>query len=627
MSTHAFEAEVNQVLRLVVNSLYSNKEVFLRELVSNASDALDKLRFRSLTEPDVLEGDATLAIRIAVDKEKNELRIEDTGIGMTEEELKANLGTIARSGTRELATRLAAEGKDALPLIGQFGVGFYSAYLVADRVEVITRAAGKDQPAYRWTSDGQSSYSIEPAERATRGTEIVLHLKEEQKELLETYRVRELIARYSDYVSWPIELEGKQVNRATAIWQRPKSEVTKEQYVELYKHVSHDFEEPLAWTHFRVEGRVEFAALLYLPKRAPFDLFDASSKHRGVRLFVKRVLILDDCDELLPTWLRFVRGIVESDDLPLNVSRELLQDSTVLAEIKKHATKKVLDLLAEIATEKPEDFATFWKACGKVLKEGAAIGSEHNERLARLFRYASTASTASTSTSGSPDGNGDETVSFEEYAKRMPEGQEAIYYLYGPSRTILEGSPYLETFHKKGYEVLFMTDPVDEWVCESLREWNGKPLVNAMRADLKLTESDEAKKEKEEKAQALAPLLDQIKKVLGDKIRDARLSDRLTDSPACLALGDGASPAYLEALMRQSGRSVAGPKRIFEINPTHPIVASLAKKAEAATDESDLGEWINVLYEQARIAEGSPIEDPNAFLRRVTKLLTGAIAT
>jgi molecular chaperone HtpG len=623
MSSHAFEAEVHQVLRLVVNSLYSNKEVFLRELVSNASDALDKLRFRSLTEPEVMAGDGSLGIRIAPDADAKLLRIEDSGCGMTEEELKANLGTIARSGTRELVERLAKEGKDSLPLIGQFGVGFYSAYLVADRVEVVTRAAGPDAKAWRWSSDGKSTYTIEPADRERRGTEIVLHLRDDSTEYLDAWRLRELIGRYSDYVSFPITLatkdkdgkvEEKQANRGSALWQRPKSEVTNEQYVELYKHVSHDFEEPRAWTHFRVEGRVEFVGLLYVPKRAPFDLYDATAKQkRGVRLFVKRVLILDDCDELLPTWLRFVRGVVESDDLPLNVSRELLQDSSVLAEIKKHSTKKVLDLLGELAQDKPEEYADFWKTFGRVVKEGAALGgAEHHERLARLFRYASTA-------------DAEKETSLEDYKKRMPEGQEAIYYLYGPSRAVLEGSPYIETLHKKGYEVLFMTDPVDEWVCESLREFDGKPLVNAMRADLKLNESDASKKEKEEKTQSLAPLLDQIKKVLGDKIREVKVSDRLTDSPACLALEQGAAPAYLENLMRSSGRAMPGAKRIFEVNPTHSIIVALSKKAEAGSQGEDLAEWINVLYEQARIAEGSAIEDPNGFLKRVTKLLTSVV--
>ncbi|HSP80762.1 MAG TPA: molecular chaperone HtpG, partial [Myxococcaceae bacterium] len=432
--THTFQAEINQLLNLVINSLYSHKEIFLRELVSNASDALDKLRFRSVTEPELLEGEPALEIRLLPDAEKGTLTIEDTGIGMTHDELVKNLGTIAHSGSREFLELVQQRGQKDVNLIGQFGVGFYSAYLVADRVEVVSRAAGKDGQAWRWSSDAKGSFTVEPAERATRGTSITLHLKEDQKEFLDGWRLRSLVTQYSDYVSHPIKLEVEKstgegeekktekslevVNKASALWQRAKSEITDEQYQEFYKHLSHDWEPPLAWTHFRTEGNQVFTGLLFVPKHPPFDL--NSPTQRGVRLFVKRVLIMDSCEELLPQWLRFVRGVVDSDDLPLNVSREMLQDSAVVQAIRKHVTKKTLDLLEKLAKDKPEDYRKFWEGFGTVLKEGLAVEAEHREKLGNLLRYESTREEGLTS--------------LAEYVGRMKEGQEAIYYVFGETR-------------------------------------------------------------------------------------------------------------------------------------------------------------------------------------------------
>jgi len=617
---HTFQADVSQVLRLVIHSLYSHKEIFLRELVSNASDALDKLRFRSLTESELLGSDPTLEVRIRADKDAGTLTIEDTGVGMTEEDLVKNLGTVAHSGTRAFLEKMEAAGGDAkkdLALIGQFGVGFYSAYLVADRVEVTTRAAGPGQRAVRWESDAVSGFTVGPAQRAQRGTEIVLHLKSDQKQFLEEWTLKDLVSRYSDYVAYPIKIEKKdkdgklsldQINRASALWQRPKSEITDAQYDDLYKHLTHDFEPPLARTHFRVEGTQEFVGLLYVPKRAPFDLFD-SQKRRGIRLFVKRVFIMDDCEEILPPWLRFVRGVVDSDDLPLNVSRELLQDSSALRAIKKQVVKKSLDLLDELAKDQPDAYVDFWKSFGVVLKEGLAGDAEYKDRVAALVRFDST--------------HGGLT-SLADYLSRMKEKQEAIYYIYGESRKALEGSPYLEALSARGYEVLFLTDPVDEWAADSLHEFQGKKLVSAMRADLPLDATDEEKREKERLGEALKPLRERIQKVLDAHVRDVTVSDRLTDSPCCLVLTAGSTPAFMERLLRDRGRGVPHAKRVLEINPTHPLIQRLNAVVEKEPESDRARDWIETLYDQALLTEGSPIEDPARFARRVAQLLTDA---
>lgn len=607
MGEHAFQAEVGRVLSLVINSLYSNKDIFLRELVSNASDALDKLRFRSLTEPQLLEGDPSLVIRLRPEANERVLVIEDTGIGMTESELVENLGTVARSGSQAFLEKLEAGAKKDVSLIGQFGVGFYSAYLVAERVEVISRAAGTDK-AWRWSSTGKDTFSVEPAERATRGTTIRLHLREEHKDLLEPWRLRDLVRRYSDYIAYPIELGGETINQARALWQRPKTEISDEQYDELYKHLAHDFEAPLSRTHFRVEGTQEFVGLFWIPKHPPFDL-DDPRKQRGVRLFVKRVLVMEDCDAVLPQWLRFVRGLVDSDDLPLNVSRELLQESTGLRTIRKQVVKRVLDLLDELAKDRLADYAETWTSFGRILKEGLVVDAEWKDRLASLVRWPST--------------HGDEPVSLADYVSRMKEGQDAVYYVTGESRQALLGSPYLEALRARGYEVLLMTDPVDTWAAESLEAFDGKKLVNAMRADVKLPDDEDSKKA-EEAAKGLEPLVNAAKKVLEGRVADVRLSSRLRESAACLVLGKGAMPAHLEKVLRQTGKEVPRGKRDLELNPTHPAVAKLAALAEKEPNSPKLGDWVTLLYEQSLVAEGSPLDDPNGFARRITSLLADA---
>ncbi|NTX55356.1 molecular chaperone HtpG [Myxococcus sp. CA039A] len=620
--THAFQAEINQLLSLVINSLYSHKEIFLRELVSNASDALDKLRFRAITEPELLSDAPELELRITPDAEKNTLTIEDTGIGMSHDELVKNLGTIAHSGSREFLQMATQRGQKDVQLIGQFGVGFYSAYLVADRVEVVSRAAGKDSQAWKWSSEAHGSFTVEPAERAARGTAVILHLKEDQKEFLDEWRVRSLITQYSDYVGHPIKLQVKKttgtgddaktevalevVNKASALWQRSKSEITDEQYQEFYKHLTHDWDVPLAWTHFRADGNQQFTGLLFVPKNPPFDL--NAQQQRGVRLFVKRVFIMDRCEELVPQWLRFVRGVIDSDDLPLNVSRELLQDSQVVRAIRKHVVKKSLDLLEKLAKDKPEDYTAFWKSFGTVLKEGLATEAEHKDKLGGLLRYESSREEGLTSLS--------------DYVSRMKEGQEALYYMYGESRKAVEDSPHLEALKQRGYEVLFMTDPVDEWAAQGLREFQGKPLVSALQADLKLQSTDEQKKEHEQNSEGLKGLTAKMKDVLQDSVREVRVSDRLTDSPVCLVVPEGGSPAYLERLLQQRGKGMPRVKRILEVNPKHPVIEHLKAVHEKDPAQAQVSEWIELLHDQALLTEGSTISDPNRFARRLTSLLT-----
>jgi molecular chaperone HtpG len=630
MTEHVFQAEVGRVLSLVINSLYSNKEIFLRELISNASDALDKLRFRAITEPKLLEGEAELVIRLRPDKERGVLIVEDTGIGMTEAELIENLGTVARSGSQAFLAKLEETAKKDVSIIGQFGVGFYSAYLVADRVEVVSRAAGSDK-AFRWSSDGKDRFTVAFDERPTRGTAIELHLKEDQKSLLDPWNLRDLVRRYSDDIGYPIELETtetegegdakksetkrERINKGAALWQRPKGEITEEQYEELYRHLTHDFEAPLARAHFRAEGNVEFVGLLWLPKQAPFDL-DDPRRQRGVRLFVKRVLVMEDCDAVLPQWLRFARGLVDSDDLPLNVSRELLQESSTLRTIKKSVTRKVVDLLDEVAKDKPEDYKTFWATFGRILKEGLVVDAEWKDRLAKLTRWGSTASA-----------DKDDLVSLEQYVSRMKEGQEAIYYVTGESHDALLGSPYLEALKARGYEVLVMTDAVDTWAAEAIAEVDGKKLVNAMRADVKLPTSEDETKKAEEASKDFGALLAVAKKSLEGKVADVRTSGRLVDSPACLVLGKGAMPAHLEKVIRQSGKEVPRGKRDLELNPTHPAVKRLAAIAAENPSDPRLDDFIVVLYEQSLVAEGSPLEDPNGFAKRLTSLLPQAVGS
>lgn len=612
---HVFQAEVNQLLRLVVHSLYSHPEVFLRELVSNASDALDKLRFEAVTQPELLggsAGDVPLEIRLIPDAAAGTLSIEDTGIGMDKDALVRELGTIAHSGTKAFLDRIAAEGKTDTSLIGQFGVGFYSAFLVADQVEVHSRRAGTEL-GHRWLSDAKGAFTLEPSTALShRGTRIVLHLKPEHREFLQSWKLRELVQKYSDFVGHPIvtrDETGKSetLNKATALWQRPKSELDDAAYGEFYKHLTHDFDEPLAWTHFRVEGNQQFTGLLYLPKNPPFDL-DTPAQRRGVRLFVRRVFIMDDCEELLPPWLRFVRGVVDSDDLPLNVSRELLQDSKLIPTIRKQVVKKVLDLLEKTAKEKPEEYATFWASFGKVLKEGLTGYDENKDRLAGLVRFESSKAEGFTS--------------LADAVTRMKEGQPALYYVYGESKEVVASSPHLESLNARGYEVLYLTDPIDEWVVRGIGEFEGKKLVSVMEADLNLGSDDAAKKALEEEAGALQPLLEKMRAVLQASVKEVRVSERLTDSPVCLVMQSGSSHAYLERLMKERGREVHRTKRTLEINPKHPLITKLAAWVGQADAEARLGEWIELLYEQALLTEGSALENPNLFARRLSSLLT-----
>ncbi len=627
--THAFQAEVNQVLRLVINSLYSHPEVFLRELVSNASDALDKRRFEALTDHAVLEDSDSLEIRVLADDEAGTLTIEDTGIGMNRDELIANLGTIARSGSRELLEKLkqAKEQKD-LSLIGQFGVGFYSAFLVADHVEVVTRRAGETE-AWLWKSDAQDAFTIEPAERDEVGTSILLHLKDDQKEHASEWKLRELIHRYSDYVQHPIKLrvtrtegegdEAKEttsletVNQGKALWQRPKSEIEEPQYNEFYKHLTHAYEDPIAHTHFQVEGaRVTFTGLLFIPSSAPFDLMQ-NDQRRGVRLYVKRVFIMDDCEELLPAWLRFVRGIIDSEDLPLNVSRELLQDNAVVRAIRKQIVKKTLDLIEDIAKNRPDAYENIWKEFGIVLKEGLHYEPEYKERLAELVRFVSS--------------QGDEFTSFADYLERMPEDQPAIYTLLADSREQANASPHAEGVRKKGYEVLYLTDSIDHFIIDRLDEYQGKPIISVMKADLALDEEESTDdEEKSEELRGVEALLTKMRVVLQDHVQEVRASKRLVDSPVCLVVPEGGVHAATERLMKNSPFKAPETKRILEVNPKHPVIQNLVAWQEKDSEATVLQDWIELLHDEALLTEGSPVKNPEKFARRMSDLFARATA-
>jgi molecular chaperone HtpG len=628
---HKFQAEVTKVLSLVIHSLYSNPDVFLRELVSNASDALDKLRFRAVTDPSLLGEGQELKIRLIPDAENRTLTIWDNGVGMNAEALARELGTVAHSGTKSFLDKIEQAKRGDVNLIGQFGVGFYSAYLVADRVEVVSRAAGEAQ-AYKWTSEGAETFSIEPAERETQGTTIVLHLKAEDEKAksgtggyLEDYRLRTLVRRYSDFLDYPVELvtlpksgtdkdgaeKVEKLNQGKALWEKRPSDVTKEQYEELYKHLTHDFEPPLAHRHFHVEGTQLFTGLLYVPKKAPFDLFTPDSRH-GVRLYVKRVFIMDDCQELLPRWLRFVRGIVDSDDLPLNVSRELLQDSKIVKVIRKQIVKQLLDSFDDISREDASRYAEFWTAFGVVLKEGLHFEPDQKDRIAPLLRYESS--------------KGEGLVSLADYKSRMPEGQKAIYYVLGESRALAERSPHTEALRKRGFEVLYMTDAVDQFAVEGIDEYQGLPLVSATSSDLKLDdETEETRKEKEaQQADSLKDLREHMRRTLQDHVSEVRVSERLTDSPVCLVVPDGGLAPYMERLIRATQKNAPKTKRILEVNPGHPLVQNLERLFEKDAGSPKLGEWVELLFEQALLAEGSPVEDPVRFATRLTTLLQDA---
>ena len=628
---HQFQAEVTQVLHLVINSLYSNQEVFLRELVSNASDALDRVRFRSLQEPEILEEGETLRVRIRPDKAAKTLTIADNGDGMGAEALARSLGTVAWSGTRDFVERLkAAQGaKDqGLQLIGQFGVGFYSSYLVADRVEVVSRAAGAAE-ANRWSSDGRDSFTIEPAERDERGTSVILHLKEDCLDLLEPHRLRSLVERYSDYIGYPIELqvevenpEGgakadyETINRASAVWQRPPSDVTQEQYDEFYRHLAHDWEKPLAQRHFRIEGTQMFTGLLFVPRRPRWNLFEPTAKH-GVRLHVQRVFVLEEAEELVPRWLRFLVGVIDSEDLPLNVSRELLQDSKAVKIIRQQVVSQTLDLLKQMAEEKKSDYDTFWDNFGVVFKESLHFDPDLKDRVVELIRFPSTA--------------GEELTSLAAYVERMKEGQPAIYFATGTDRTALRRSPHLEALQKRGYEVLLLTDAVDPFIIDRIATYSDHPLVSATNEKLELppdTEGDSEAKQESETAtpEAAKPLLERALEVLKDRVEQVRVSSRLTDSPACLVVPEGGLAPHLERMLRAT-QHVQGPltKRILEVNLDHPLVAGLQRvhARDGATEQVEA--WIRLLFDQALLAEGSPVEDPVRLAKQLGQLMSAAV--
>ncbi len=622
--TREFQAEVSQVLNLVIRSLYSNKEIFLRELISNASDAAEKLRFEALGNDALYEDDPNLRIRIEVDREARTLTIDDNGIGMSRDEVVENIGSIASSGTRKFLEQLSGDQAKDSALIGQFGVGFYSAFIVADRVTLETRRAGlpADQ-GVRWESTGEGSYTLETIDKPTRGTRITLHLREEDAEFADPWRLRGIINKFSDHVAIPIEMrkeavgeddkdedkapEWEQVNKGTALWLRNKSEVSEEEYKDFYKYLTHDFDEPLAWTHNRVEGKQEYTTLLYIPKHAPFDLWDREQKH-GVKLYVRRVFIMDEADKLMPHYLRFVKGVVDSSDLPLNVSRELLQSDRRIDSIRSANTKRILNLLEKMAKDEPEKYATFWKEFGKVMKEGPAEDFTNREKIASLLRFHSTKA------------EGDEpTVSLDAYLERMPEKQEKIYYLTADTLAAARNSPHLEVFKKKDIEVLLLTDRVDEWLVSHLTEYKGKSLQSVAKGELDLGElEDKADREKAEKAaEEHKDLIERIEKVLGDAVKDVRASTRLTESPACLVVDQYEMSQNLARVLKQLGQDAPMPKPILELNLEHPLLERLEKEG----DEEKFADLTRLIFEQAMLAEGGQLDDPASFVHRLNRLI------
>lgn len=617
--TLEFQTEVKQLLHLMIHALYSNKEIFLRELVSNASDAIDKARFESLTQIDLLGGDQSFKIKISFDKEAKVLRIEDNGVGMSREELIANIGTIASSGTRKFLQQLQDDKKKDFSLIGQFGVGFYSVFMVADKVTLTTKRLGATGPALRWQSTGEGNYTLEEVEKEGRGTVIELHLKEDEKEFLEEWKVRQIVRKYSEYIAHPIALittdeqskEAKEeiLNDKAPIWRRSKSEITQEQYHEFYKHISFDQEDPLAYSHNQVEGQIEYSSLLYIPAKAPFDLFHPE-KHNGLSLYVRRVFIMNDCKDLLPNYLRFVKGMVDSEDLPLNVSREILQKNAVIQKINKATTKKVLNMLETLANESPDKYAAFWKEFGTVVKEGFHMNFENLDELKRLIRFESSATQAGG------------YASFADYVGRMKAEQKDIYYVTGENRDAVEKSPHLEVFKKKGIEVLFMIDPIDEWVTQSLTEFDGKKLVNVAKGDLDLGElGKEEKKQQKEAESKYKKFMGHFEKAMEDTLKEVRVTTRLSDSPCVLVAGENDMGANLERILKMANQKVTAQKRILEINPDHPMVQKLHGIWEANADDARLGDWYRVLVDQALLAEGSEVKDPAGYVARVNKFL------
>jgi len=632
----SFQAEVTQLLDLMIHSLYSNKDIFLRELISNASDAIDRLRFDMLSDQALAENDTDMHIRITFDKAARTITISDNGIGMTREEVVEHIGTIAKSGTREFFQSLTGDQKRDANLIGQFGVGFYSSFVVSDQVTLTTRHAGLGiEHGVRWESDGRGSYTLENIEHSSRGTEVTLHLREGEDELLSGSRLRSIIRTYSDHITIPILMEREnynsndsddsddeeksdesesqaeskeeRVNQASALWARSKSDITPQDYNEFYKHVSHDFEDPLAYVHSRMEGNYEYTLLLYIPARAPFDMWSRERRH-GVKLYVRRVFIMDDAEKLMPSYLRFVRGVVDSSDLPLNVSREILQQNRVLDTIRSNATKKVLGLLSDLMKNEPEKYSTFWKEFGRALKEGIPEDAANKETIAKLLRFSSTRASSET-----------QDVSFQDYVERMKEGQDKIYYITAETFAAAKESPLLEIFKKKDIEVLLLSEPIDYVLGAELVEYEGKPLQSVSKGEIDLSnmEDQQEKEEQQKAATESQDLTERLKKVLSEKVKDVRVTSRLTTSPACLVVGEYDIDPNLQRLLKSVGQAIPNTKPILEINPAHPIV----RKLKEVQDEQRFGDWAFVLFDQSILSAGEQLEDPVRFVNRLNELL------
>ncbi len=616
--TLEFQTEVKQLLQLMIHSLYSNKEIFLRELISNASDACDKLRFEALANDKLYDGDTSLTIRVDFDKDARTVTVTDTGIGMTRDDVVDNIGTIAKSGTRQFFESLTGDEAKDSQLIGQFGVGFYSSFIVADKVTLTTRRAGLGpEHGVRWISAGDGEFTLETVEKAQRGTEVVLHLREGEDEFLESFRLRSIINKYSDHIPLSIEMlgeaeEGKEaeyeaVNKASALWTRPRTEVSDDEYKEFYKHVAHDFEDPMKWVHSHVEGNQSYKTLFYIPARAPFDLYDRDSRH-GIKLYVRRVFIMDDADQLMPYYLRFVRGLVDSDDLPLNVSREILQHNRLIDTIRSGSIKKVLGLLESMAKDEPETYQEFWKQFGKVLKEGPGEDFTNKERIAKLLRFSSTETDSE-----------EQTVSLEDYIGRMKDGQDSIYYITADSFAAAKNSPHLQIFRRKGIEVLLLFDRVDEWLVSHLTEFDGRKLASIAKGELNLDKlADEKEKEEAKKTEdEYADLVKRMQEVLGDRVNSVRVSQRLTDSPSCLVMGEHDMAVHMQQMLKQAGHEVPVSKPDLEINPGHALVSRLKEES----DDTRFASWSNVLLDQAMLSEGGQLEDPVGFVNRLNELL------
>ncbi|TPH10931.1 molecular chaperone HtpG [Haemophilus haemolyticus] len=619
--TRGFQSEVKQLLQLMIHSLYSNKEIFLRELISNASDAADKLRFKALSNPTLYEGDGDLRVRVSFDADKGTITISDNGIGMTLEQVIDHLGTIAKSGTKEFLTALGQDQAKNSQLIGQFGVGFYSAFIVADKVTVKTRAAGEEaDKAVLWESAGEGEYSVADIEKKSRGTDVILHLREDEKEFLNEWRLREIIGKYSDHIGLPVEMltkeyddEGKEcgekwekINKSDALWTRSKNDVSDEEYKEFYKHLSHDFADPVTWAHNKVEGNQAYTSLLYVPAKAPWDLFNREHKH-GLKLYVQRVFIMDDAEQFMPNYLRFMRGLIDSNDLPLNVSREILQDNKITAALRKALTKRSLQMLEKLAKDDAEKYLQFWKEFGLVLKEGPAEDFANKETIAKLLRFASTHNDSS-----------EQTVSLEDYISRMKEGQKAIYYITADSYVAAKNSPHLELFNKKGIEVLLLSDRIDEWMLSYLTEFDGKPLQSITKADLDLGDlADKESETQKQQDEAFGSFIERVKNLLGERVKTVRLTHNLTDTPAVVSTDNDQMTTQMAKLFAAAGQPVPEVKYTFELNPEHYLV----KKVADIADETEFADWVELLLEQAMLAERGSLENPAAFIKRINKLL------